>query len=208
VPGGNTQRQNMTAWMAGRTDTLGNLSLYAYAFPRQTAIFGPAQVEARINQEPAISQDITLWSQAGSDVIFGNLLMFPIDQTVFYIQPLYLRSTASSAIPELRRVIVVTSDRVVMGDTLAAALSQLTGQPPQTTTDPGVPTDPATGSPATIAEAVERADAAYRRGQAALAEGDWAAYGEAQAELRQALDDLNRLAGAEPAATPVATPTP
>ena len=213
IPGGNSQRQTMTGWMAGRSDASGRLSLHAYAFPRQSQVFGPSQIEARINQEPTISRELTLWNQSGSQVIFGNLLVLPINDTVVYIQPLYLRSTGGSGIPELTRVIVATRDEVVIGDTLAGAFSQLTGS-----ADPVVEVDgerPATGSetvPATsVAEAVVRANEAYERGQSALAAGDWATYGDAQADLATALSELEALTGSAggtpvPAATPTAAP--
>jgi len=209
VPVGTSDRRNMTGWMAGRTDGAGRLSLFAYAFPRQSDVFGPSQIEARINQEPTISRDITLWSQSGSQVIFGNLLVLPINDTVIYIQPLYLRSTGGSGIPELTRVIVATRDEVVVGDTLAAAYTQLSGSADTDTVDePAAPSaDPGSVAPETVAEAVDRANAAYERGETALASGDWTAYGIAQEELATALEDLESLTGPSDA-TPVAAGTP
>jgi len=209
VPGGNSQRKNMTAWMAGRSDPEGNLTLAVYRFPRQTNVFGPAQVEARIDQEPAIVQQLALWNQSGSEVLQGNLMIIPVNQTVIYIQPIYLRSTGGSSIPELRRVIVATSDTVFMGDDLQTALTgALTGEaipePPDTG---GV-----TGNAATdVATVVQQANDAYGRGQDALAKSDWAAYGKAQADLATALANLQELTGSPtpvPAGTPQATPTP
>lgn len=211
VPGGNRPQQTMTGWMAGRSDRDGRLTLYAYAFPRQSQVFGPSQVEARINQEPTISRELTLWSQSGSQVIFGNLLVLPINDTVIYIQPLYLRSTGGSGIPELTRVIIATRDEVVIGDTVAAAYMQLTGTAdPVVAGDPAAPAaDPDSGLSPTVGEAVDRANDAYERGQAALATGDWTAYGEAQADLATALNDLETLTGSpDPTAISDGTPTP
>ena len=128
VPGGNSVRKNMTAWMAGRSGPDGRLTLSVYRFPRQTNVFGPAQVEARIDQDPAISQQISLWNQSGSQVLQGALLIIPVKQTVLYVQPLYLRSTSGSSIPELRRVIVATEQNVFMADTLDKALGGRTGR--------------------------------------------------------------------------------
>ena len=208
VPVGTSDRRNMTGWMAGRTDSAGRLSLFAYAFPRQSDVFGPSQIEARINQEPSISRDLTLWSQSGSQVIFGNLLVLPINDTVIYIQPLYLRSTGGSGIPELTRVIVATRDEVVIGDTLAAAYMQLSrSADPVAVDDATTSSQPGSVAPATVTEAVDRANAAYERGQAALASGDWTAYGVAQEELATALDDLETLTGSAET-TPVAAGTP
>lgn len=213
IPGGRSQRQNMTSWMAGRVADDGRTSLVVYRFPRQETIFGPSQIEARINQEPEISAQITLWSQSGSEVLKGNLLVIPIGQSVLYVQPLYLQATASEgALPELKRVIVASNDRVVMAVTLEDALARLTEgqgsipvsddgtQPPQ---DTGVAGDLANSDVQTL---VNQAVAAYTRGEEALARGDWAAYGQAQAELQAALDALALLTGS-PVATPVASPT-
>jgi uncharacterized membrane protein (UPF0182 family) len=209
VPGGNSQRKNMTAWMAGRSDPQGNLSLAVYRFPRQTNVFGPAQVEARIDQEPAIVQQLALWNQSGSEVLQGNLMIIPVNQTVIYIQPIYLRSTGGSSIPELRRVIVATSDTVFMGDDLQTALTgALTGEAIPEPPDTGG----ATGNAGTdVATLVQQANDAYNRGQDALAKSDWAAYGQAQADLATALANLQELTRSPtpvPGGTPQSAPTP
>jgi uncharacterized membrane protein (UPF0182 family) len=212
VPGGNSVRKNMTAWMAGRSGPDGSLTLSVYRFPRQTNVFGPAQVEARIDQDPAISQQISLWNQSGSQVLQGALLIIPVKQTVLYVQPLYLRSTSGSSIPELRRVIVATEQNVFMADTLDKALAgALTGQ--ESSVTPG--TEGGGGEPVASGDMqvlVQQANDAYQRSQDALARGDWAAYGQAQAELASILHQMQTLTGGQ--ATPtanqpiVATPAP
>lgn len=207
TPGGRTNRQNMTAWMAGRTGADGKLSLLVYRFPRQETVFGPAQIEARINQEPDISAQITLWNQSGSRVIRGNLLVIPIGESILYVQPLYLQATGTQgALPELKRVIVASNERVVMRNTLADALAALT-QGSQTVSGPPepAPQSNSSGVPA-IAALVEQALAAYQDGQAALARADWAAYGQAQTRLKGLLDHIAALSSgtAAPAATPTA----
>ena len=211
VPGGNSVRKNMTAWMAGRSGPDGRLTLSVYRFPRQTNVFGPAQVEARIDQDPAISQQISLWNQSGSQVLQGALLIIPVKQTVLYVQPLYLRSTSGSSIPELRRVIVATEQNVFMADTLDKALAgALGGQ--ETAVVPG--TEGGGGEQAASGDMqslVQQANDAYRRSQDALARGDWAAYGQAQADLESILTQMETLTGqATPAANQptVATPVP
>ena len=134
IPGGQSQRQNMTAWVAGRTGPDGISSLVVYRFPRQETVFGPTQVEARINQDPEISAQISLWNQSGSRVIRGNLLVIPIGESMLYVQPLYLQAAQTvGALPELKRVIVASSENVVMAETLVAALAELTGAPGSTT---------------------------------------------------------------------------
>ena len=212
IPGGESVRKNMTAWMAGRSGPDGRLTLSVYRFPRQTNVFGPAQVEARIDQDPAISQQISLWNQSGSQVLQGALIILPVDETVLYVQPLYLRSTSGSSIPELRRVIVATDTSVFMAETLEQAVAgALTGE--TTSIDPDTDAGETVGEiPAgDLQSLVQQANEAYRRGQDALARGDWTAYGEAQADLEEILRQMEELSGAATAIandTPVATPQP
>jgi uncharacterized membrane protein (UPF0182 family) len=212
VPGGNSVRKNMTAWMAGRSGPDGSLTLSVYRFPRQTNVFGPAQVEARIDQDPAISQQISLWNQSGSQVLQGAMLIIPVKQTVLYIQPLYLRSTSGSSIPELRRVIVATEQNVFMAPTLGEALAgALTGE--ATTVVPGTESGGAqTGAPTDMQSLVQQANEAYQRSQDALARGDWAAYGQAQSDLKAILEQMEQVTGGAatptPSGTPVAAPSP
>lgn len=206
-------RPNMTAWMAGQSDPSGDARLVVYRFPRQTTVFGPQQVEARINQDPEISEQFTLLSQSGSRVITGNLLVLPVEQTVMYVQPVYLQATGTNGAPtELTFVIVATAEQVEMRPTLEEALAAVAGE--ERAGGPGAATtniegDLAAGA-APISGTVADALAAYERGQRALQEGDWAAYGEAQEELGEILDTLARSAGVptEPEPVAVATPVP
>ncbi|MDP9368378.1 MAG: UPF0182 family protein [Chloroflexota bacterium] len=198
TPGGRQERQNMTAWMAGRAGPEGSTEIVVYRFPRQAIVFGPQQVEARIDQEPDISAQITLLDQSGSEVIRGNLLVIPIGDSVVYVQPLYLRASETpGAYPELKRVIVASNERVVMEPTLAGALASLTAPtagdaplpaPPDAVTEAPLPSAPDV-SPAQ-ADLAQQALDAYTRGQAALARGDWTAYGAEQANLEAILRQL------------------
>ena len=204
-------RLNMTAWMAGQSDPSGSTRLVVYRFPRQTTVFGPQQVDARINQDPEISSRFTLLNQSGSRVISGNLLVIPVEQTVLYVQPVYLRATGTAGAPtELTYVIVATNDRVEMRPTLEEALaavsgSDASGPAPGQNVESAVQPTTATGSGSTAVDAL----AAYERGRTALRDGDWAAYGEAQAELELILQSLALSAPAtgtvngQVAATPV-----
>lgn len=208
IPGGRTNRQNMTSWMAGRTGTNGELSLRLYRFPRQETVFGPSQIEARIDQEPDISSQIALWNQSGSRVIRGNLLIIPVGESILYVQPLYLQATNSQgALPELKRVIVASNERVVMRGTLEEALTALTAGssavagPIEPATDTG--NAPTSGPSATIADLAAQALSAFEEGEAALARSDWTAYGEAQNRLQMLLEQL-----ASSAVTPSASPMP
>jgi hypothetical protein len=198
----------MTAWITARDDTTGVGQIVAYRFPRQSTVFGPQQIEARINQEPAISSQISLLDQAGSRVILGNLLIIPIDQTILYAQPLYLQATGTgSGLAELKFVIIATNSRVVMRPTLAEALTAI-GEggaitPPPVISDQRVP-DTSFPLDADGERLAAEALAAYERGEAALARGDWTAYGQEQATLEAILRQL-----VSPPATPPATaPTP
>jgi uncharacterized membrane protein (UPF0182 family) len=206
VPGGNSVRKNMTAWMAGRSSPDGQLTLSVYRFPRQTNVFGPAQVEARIDQDPAISQQVSLWNRSGSQVLQGNLVIIPVDQTVLYVQPLYLRSTSGSSIPELRRVIVATEQSVFMAETLEQAVAgALAGSVSSVAPGPDQGDGADAGVTQDLPTLVGQANEAYARGQDALARGDWAAYGDAQTDLAAILAQMEAIAGE---ATPAATPTP
>jgi len=208
IPGGRTDRQNMTAWMAGIANEQGSNALVAYRFPRQETVFGPSQVSARIDQEPDISAQISLWNQSGSEVIRGNLLVIPVGESILYVQPLYLQARDSAgSLPELKRVIAASSERVVMRATLAEALIALTADTPDVTA-PGVVVAPESeiDPSSTLVELADQAVAAYERGRDALTQGDWTAYGEAQTELEELLRAMSELQASDvpPSASPEA----
>ncbi|HKV45141.1 MAG TPA: UPF0182 family protein, partial [bacterium] len=121
-------KDNMVAWMAGRSDMPHYGRLLVYRFPKDRTVFGPMQIEARINQDPVISSQLTLWNQMGSQVIRGNLLVVPVADALLYIEPLYLQASGS-ALPELKRVIVAYGTRIAMEPTLEAALGRIFGTP-------------------------------------------------------------------------------
>ncbi|MEB3273800.1 MAG: UPF0182 family protein [Prochlorothrix sp.] len=117
-------RNNLVGWLAGRSDGDNYGKLLLYEFPKQRLIFGPEQIEARINQDPVISQRISLWNQQGSRAVQGNLLVIPLDDSLLYVEPLYLEAERNS-LPTLVRVIVVHENRIVMAETLEKALNAL-----------------------------------------------------------------------------------
>jgi uncharacterized membrane protein (UPF0182 family) len=199
-------RPNMTAWMAGQSDGTGLGRLAVYRFPRQTTVFGPQQVEARINQDPEISSQITLLNQAGSRVIRGNLLVIPIGESVIYVQPLYLQATETQGAPtELQFVIVATTDDVEMRPTLAEALAAVAGAEGAVQDAATAPVE--SGAAAIpIGNLVEQALAAYDRGEEALARGDWQGYGEAQSELAVILRRLVEIENGAPLPTDSGVP--
>ncbi|OIP76356.1 MAG: hypothetical protein AUK48_05925 [Oscillatoriales cyanobacterium CG2_30_44_21] len=115
-------RNNLVAWLAARSDGENYGKLLLYTFPKQILVYGPEQIEARINQDPVISQQISLWNRQGSRVVQGNLLIIPIEQSLLYVEPIYLESTQNK-IPTLVRVVVAYENRIVMAQTLQGAIS-------------------------------------------------------------------------------------
>lgn len=196
-------RDNMIAWMAGRCDGDRYGELFVYTFPKQKLIYGPAQVEALTNQHPDISAQLSLWSQRGSDVIKGNIIVIPIEKAVLYVQPLYLKAE-NSDLPELKQVIVSTGGRVVWAERLDEALEKLLGKRegvavPSKVVSPERPADvtkPAEGIDTTQKQQVrimiEEAQKTWETAQEALRLGDWAQYGEAMKHLETLLQSLYR----------------
>ena len=117
-------RPNMISWVAARMDGPNYGQVQVYRFPADTTIFGPAQIEARIDQDPVISAQISLWNQSGSNVIRGSLIVVPLDDSLIYLQPVYLQSTGS-AFPEFKRIVVASPRQVVWADSLGDALRLL-----------------------------------------------------------------------------------
>jgi uncharacterized membrane protein (UPF0182 family) len=130
-----TQRTNLIAWLAARSDGDNYGKQLLYVFPKQQLVFGIEQIEARINQDPVISQQITLWNRQGSRVLQGNLLVIPIEQSLLYVEPLYLEAEQNS-LPTLVGVVVAYENRIVMADTLEKALNAIFQAP--TTTTPAI----------------------------------------------------------------------
>jgi uncharacterized membrane protein (UPF0182 family) len=201
-------KDNLTAWLAARSDEEHYGQLIVYRFPKQQLIFGPLQIEGRIDQDPEISAQITLWNQSGSQVIRGNLLVLPIDNALLYVEPLYLQAV-NGQIPELKRVIVVSGDQIIMRETLAAALQAFFGEtaPALTSTEPSAvtseteptpettPAAPSTAEPLSqdVNQLATTASNHYEAAQKALQNGDWATYGEELEKMKAALDTLVKL---------------
>jgi uncharacterized protein len=183
-----SKRENMIAWLAARCDLPEYGKLIVYEFPKDKLVYGPFQIEALINQNTEISQQISLWNQMGSRVIRGTLLVVPIGNSILYVSPLYLRAQ-SGQLPELKRVIAAYGDRVVMEETLPAALTALfKGSAPVA----GLPA-PAGSSPSSSAdEQARQALADYDRAIDRLRAGDWAGFGTELDALRLLLEELSR----------------
>ena len=177
-----SRRDNMIAWLAARCDPSDYGKLIVYEFPKDKLVYGPFQIEARINQNTDISQQLSLWNQLGSRVIRGNLLVIPIENSILYVSPLYLRAEQGQ-LPELKRVIAVYGDRVVMKETLFEALAALFGGMPQ----------PGSGAPVADA-AADRARQAlehYRQAIERLKAADWPGFGAQLDAMRAILEQMS-----------------
>ncbi|MFN8475820.1 MAG: UPF0182 family protein [Anaerolineae bacterium] len=218
-----SRKDNMIGWMAARSDGDAYGQLVAYNFPKQENIQGPLQVEARIDQDPTISAQLTLWNQRGSSVIRGNLLVIPMNDSLLYVEPLYLQGETGQ-VPQLQRVVLVSQDRTpVMRETLAQALEAWNAQgvlasgAPPAAPPSGVAAAPV-GTPAgggaaappsrTAADVAQSAQAHYQAAQTAIKAGDWTTYGRELDALQTDLQELVRLTGGVPAGTPSPGGTP
>ena len=201
------RKDNLAAWMVARSDGEHYGKLMVFQFPKQKLIFGPRQIVARINQDEEISPQITLWNQQGSQVIQGTLLVVPIEESLLYIRPLYLRA-ADGQIPELKRVIVAYQNEIVMEETLALALNRLFGgRAPDgllaaTTSDSltvgsSNPTSPETAFDPSIGISIPWSEALQQleRALEAQREGDWSRYGSELNQLRQILEQNSASGG-------------
>ncbi|HAA34613.1 MAG TPA: UPF0182 family protein [Firmicutes bacterium] len=208
IPFTPAQRDNMIAWMAGRCDGKNYGELLVYLFPKDKVVYGPMQIETRIDQDTLISQQLSLWDQRGSRVIRGNLLVLPVNESVLYVEPVFLQAEQSE-LPELVRVIVAFQDVVVMEPTLEQALLSAfgaRGAPASEAEEPDRPIEPEPREtaepepglepPATVPELARRAQEVFQQAQASLKNGDWAGYGQRLQELEQILEELARLSGA------------
>jgi uncharacterized membrane protein (UPF0182 family) len=181
-----SKRDNMIAWIAARSDEPNYGKLVMYTFPKQKLIYGPRQVEARIDQDAFISQQLSLWNQRGSQVIRGSLLVIPIEDSLLYIEPLYLAAEAGS-LPELRRVIVAYGNKLVMEENLETALQSLFGGKKITELPSATPEISQKGAILSLGKsALEQ----YRKAQTFLKEGNWTKYGESIHQLEETLNQI------------------
>ena len=208
IPYTPNQKQNMLAFLVGRNDGENYGKLEIFQFPEDKTIIGPQQVEARISNNDVISRDLALWNSRGSQVIRGNILTIPINNSILYVEPLYIRADSEKAIPEVRRIIASFNDKVVMRDNLQDALAALFGvlpaQPGEEVTDPQAPEDPdsevPTDEPPVIddldSEAlIQRAGELYEAAQQALRSGSLSDYERNINELGEILDRLEQQSG-------------
>ncbi|TFB25062.1 UPF0182 family protein [Filobacillus milosensis] len=186
-------RQNMIAWMGVRNDGENYGELFVYRFPKQKNVYGPQQIENRINQDSYISQQLNLWSQGGSEVIRGNLLTYPIEDTVLYVEPIYIESSNATSLPEVKQVVVAYQDYIVMEPTFDKALDRILtmaeedtpGNVPDTNeTDKNE--DPILNAEATLREVSDLFD----QYQNALSNGNWEQAGQIMTEIENKLNEV------------------
>ncbi len=183
------KRDNLAAWFAARCDAPNYGKLIVYAFPRDRLVYGPRQIDARIDQDSYISQQLTLWGQRGSQVIRGSLLIIPVESALIYIQPLYLAAEDKGGLPELRRIIVAYENNVVMEQTLEGALQKIfggRGPVPSPVQAGGLP------RPTGIKDLAKEAASTFERMMQLQRQGDWAGYGEQMKKLERVLKDMTK----------------
>lgn len=212
-----SNRENMVAWLAVQNDPDRYGEKIVYNFGKDSLLFGPKQIEARIDQDPVISAQLSLWNQRGSGVLRGNILIIPIGDSLLYVEPLYLQAD-TGRIPELTRVIVATAEDVVMAENLGAALVDMFGQSVANNAQLAEIGARRTGSSAgsaggaaaedaavSVDTLIVRANTIFEAAQERLRSGDWAGYGEQIDELQSV---LRQLAESEGVALPEPTPIP
>lgn len=182
-------KQNMTALMIARNDGDHYGDIVLYQFPKSKTVYGPEQVEAQIDQNTEISQDFSLWSSAGTDYSRGNLFVIPVNDSLLYVEPVYLEAS-NSAIPEVKRVIVVYDDQIAYESTLGDALAELFGSTGGADeSEEGE--EGGSGTVMTKDDYIKAAQEAYDKAQEALKNGNWAEYGEYMKKLEQNLNKLS-----------------
>ena len=195
----------MVAWLAGSCDADSYGRLVAYHFPKGKNVYGTMQIENRIDSDPNISREMTLWGQGGSNVIRGNMLVVPIDDALIYIEPIYISSNASdgnksNTIPELKRVIVAYEESIVMETTLERALASIfngtASKAPTDALQTEKPSDDGeTMSPVqevTLNDAIDSVIEGYYTAKSGSTVGDWSQFGEGMKALESAIGELEK----------------
>jgi len=196
-------KNNMVAFLVARNDGDNYGELIIYKLPKSKMVYGPMQIETRISQDTEISRQMSLWDQRGSEVIRGNLLVIPIEDSLLYVEPMFMKASGENSLPEMRRVIVAYGDTIVMEETLSEALEAIFGEAapdagrPEQPEEPVQPTEPGElpeeGPAENLEELIASANELFERAQEALRTGNWAEYGERLARLEEVLNRLQQL---------------
>jgi uncharacterized membrane protein (UPF0182 family) len=191
VPFTPAKKDNMIAWLAARCDGPDYGKLLVFNFPKQKLVFGPRQIESRINQDPEISRQLTLWNQGGSRVIRGSLLVIPVSQSLLFVQPLYIESQGGG-LPELKRVMVAYGNTIVMEENLELSLERIFGALKKSTaSDITINAEKQdTSAVSSLKELITRAQNEFNAGQQALTSGDLGGYGNSMNRVKEIVNEI------------------
>ncbi len=188
-------KNNTIGWLAARCDGENYGKLLAYHFPKERLVYGPSQIENRIQQDTVITEQLALWGRGGSRVIRGNLLLIPLGKSNLYVESVFLQAEAGG-LPELKRVIVAAGDQIAMEPTLKQCLAAIFGTetlPAEPITEPSTPAEPEEALSTEIASLINEAQQHYDNAQQYLRAGDWAGYGRELDALKVVLNQLAEL---------------
>ncbi|MBQ9757372.1 MAG: UPF0182 family protein [Clostridia bacterium] len=192
-----TNKDNMVAWLAAQNDWESYGKLKVYKFPKDINVYGPMQIENRINSDMDISKELNLWSQGGSKVIRGNMIVVPIGNSVLYVEPIYIASSNQSTLPELKQVVVAYGEKIVMKNNLSDALYALFNEkaPPKETLEESVPGDVETeenqGDSLDFKYVAQKVIEEFNRAKQANKDGDWSGFGESMQALEKSIGELS-----------------
>lgn len=196
------QKDNMVAWLAVRNDGEHYGEAVVLTFPKQSLIYGPLQIENRISNDSVISQNLSLWNQQGSTVIRGDIVVVPINESVLYVEPIYLTASTENSLPEIVRIIVAYHDKIVMANTLEEALAEIFGtdivypsnvtpEDPSTDNSSGDATVVVDGDSVSYTALVQQIKDAMKNAKSSSQTGDWSAYGNYFKDLEDKIDQLD-----------------
>jgi uncharacterized membrane protein (UPF0182 family) len=195
LPFSPANRNNLIGWIAGRSDGENYGTAIVYDFPKTRLVAGPLQIEARIDQDPKLSGQLTLWNQQGSHVRRGSLLVIPIGRALLYVESIYLQAQRSP-MPELRLVVLAMQDRLEYAPTFGEALAQLFGEtkpgaaPPSAATSPNAAPASAAAPAPDLQALIARAAADLADYQRLTAEGKLGEAGQKLEDLKRTLEEL------------------
>ncbi|KPU42987.1 hypothetical protein OXPF_34180 [Oxobacter pfennigii] len=185
-------KDNMVAWLGARSEGEHYGKLILYKFPKQKMTYGPMQFKARVNQDSTISKELALWDQQGSSVLQGNVIIVPIEESLIYVMPVYIRSTGTNSIPEMKRVVLGYGEKIVMEETLDKALQNIFDMKIEDT----APQVPEVNEPpipdSQMEDLILKANEAFNKAKEAQQMGDWAEYGIRLDELQSILNEMNQ----------------
>ena len=193
-----TNKNNMVGWLAGCCDYENYGKLVAYHFPKGENVYGTMQIENRIDTDPAISREMTLWGQGGSNVIRGNMLVVPVENSLLYIEPIYISSiaddvTAAGAIPELKRVIVAYGENIVMETSLEKALTAIFNlNPYELGESENEQEDQVVDGEPTLNDVIDKVVKFYNSAKESNSNGDWYGFGKGMQDLDSAIKELEK----------------